>query len=170
MDDQRFFALGKPTHFVIIDGISPFTDLGLQLAMRHRDAAVRMVRGAKSTTVEAFFDEVSAALQFPYYFGENWGAFDECIVDLDWIDARAYLILVSDAASLLRDADSEDFRILTNALTRANQEWLTPNQYIPRNREPTPFHVLLQCEADQLSALVERLDRAGAEHVVVPGD
>lgn len=53
---------------------------------------VRTVRGSKMLTEDQLFTEVSAALQFPYYFGENWPAFDECLADLEWLprcDAQA---------------------------------------------------------------------------------
>ena len=34
-------------------------------------------------SVAAVFDEFAAAFQFPYYFGRNKDAFDECMRDLD---------------------------------------------------------------------------------------
>jgi hypothetical protein len=33
--------------------------------------------------------EFAASFQFPYYFGENWPAFDECINDLSWLHHAA---------------------------------------------------------------------------------
>lgn len=52
-----------------------------------REAAltIRAVRGRKMRTVHGLFDEMAAALQFPYYFEENWAAFDECLADMDWL-------------------------------------------------------------------------------------
>ena len=38
---------------------------------------VRMARGARCETPQAVFKERGVALQFPYYLGENWNAFDE---------------------------------------------------------------------------------------------
>jgi hypothetical protein len=140
-----------------------FGNLARSLAAGDPCAVVRTIRGRKSRTVASFFDESAAALQFPPYFGENWNAFDEMIVDLDWLAGDAYLLLVTDAELLLVDADTEDFRILSDIMSRARLEWLTPNQYIPRNRRLTPFHVLLHTTSDaSTSALARRLSQAGA--------
>src|SRR4051794_36382752 len=79
---------------------------------------VRFVRGTKCKNVLSLFDEFSAALQFPYYFGENWNAFNECITDLDWLDARSFVLVVLDAAALLMDepeSSSSLMRILRSA-------------------------------------------------------
>ena len=54
-------------------------------AGRKLQLTVRTVRGRKIRTVGRLFDEMAAALQFPYYFGENWPAFDECLADIDWL-------------------------------------------------------------------------------------
>ena len=48
---------------------------------------VRVVRGRKMRNLPGLFDEFSAALQFPLYFGENEDAFDECIADLENLPA-----------------------------------------------------------------------------------
>lgn len=46
---------------------------------------IRRVRGTKSSDEQRFFDELAAALQFPYYFGENWNAVWDCVTDLSWL-------------------------------------------------------------------------------------
>jgi hypothetical protein len=158
---DKFFTLGKPCFYIIQSDKSAFQDRALHLAANGKGHVIRIVRGEKSKDVTSFFDEVAAALQFPYYFGENWPAFEECITDLDWTPGDAYLLMVNDASFLLRDADSLDFRTLLHTLEKANEEWLTPNAYMPRQRQPTPFHVLFQCTGDDIATFVQRLSRAG---------
>lgn len=64
---------------------------------------VRELRGSKMATVSAVFDEFAAAFQFPYYFGENKDAFDECMRDLDEFVgvASGYVVVIRDAERLL---------------------------------------------------------------------
>lgn len=66
---------------------------------------VRELRGAKMRTLAGVYDEFAAAFQFPYYFGANKDAFDECLRDLDDFvgPARGYLVVVRDADQLLAD-------------------------------------------------------------------
>jgi hypothetical protein len=147
--------------------VSQFANLYLQLPNRNPGAIIRMIRGKKSQTMFDFFDEIAAALQFPYYFGENWAAFDECITDLDWVEGNAYLCMVNDAHLFFSQAEIEDFRILIRILSNANTEWLTPNQYIPRDRQPTPFHVLFQCLESDVAALSQRLAQVEGEFEIL---
>jgi len=67
--------------------------------------AARWLRGPKMRTTADLFNEVAAALQFPPYFGENWDALDECLTDMEWLPAEAYVLVVLDAKHLL---DRED--------------------------------------------------------------
>jgi barstar (barnase inhibitor) len=166
-DEAKLFSLEPPAFHVITAEAEAFANLHLQLQLRHPTAVIRSIRGRKCRTPQGWFDEVSAALQFPFYFGENWAAFEECIVDLDWIEGPSYLLMISDASQLFTEADAEDFGILVRILTTANVEWLTPNQYNPRDREPTPFHVLCQCRPDELESFSRRLVAAdGACEIV----
>ncbi|WP_327112902.1 barstar family protein [Nocardia sp. NBC_01730] len=66
---------------------------------------VRELRGVKMRITAGVFDEFAAAFQFPYYFGENKDAFDECLRDLDDFigDAPGYVAAVRDSAQLLAD-------------------------------------------------------------------
>lgn len=70
---------------------------------------VRELRGAKMRTLAGVYDEFAAAFQFPYYFGANKDAFDECLRDLDDFvgPARGYLVVVRDADQLLADQPTQ---------------------------------------------------------------
>ncbi|AYF75074.1 hypothetical protein D7D52_15735 [Nocardia yunnanensis] len=69
----------------------------------------RELRGRKMRTVAGVFDEFAAAFQFPYYFGENKDAFDECLRDLDDFvgPARGYVAVVRNAALMLDEQPGE---------------------------------------------------------------
>ena len=69
------------------------TDVVLD-ALRTRDRPlVRVVRGSRMRTRTALFDEVSAALQFPIHFGDNWDALADCLGDLGWLGGPALVVL-----------------------------------------------------------------------------
>lgn len=87
--------------------------------------AVRVIRGVKCETLDALFNEVGAALQFPDYFGENWDALDECITDLEWLPAEWYLLHVDQVECILPD-DPADFRIFLRILLDAGATWRDP--------------------------------------------
>ncbi|MEA2511997.1 MAG: hypothetical protein QOJ59_1484 [Thermomicrobiales bacterium] len=164
MDTDRLMKPGKPTFFLTVMDESAFADLFLAVSRQFPGAVVRMIRGHKCRTLDDFFDEIGAALQFPYYFGENWPAFNEVITDLDWIEGDKYLLMVADADQLLADDSPADFKTLLRILDEANEAWLTPNAHIPRDRQPTPFHVLFQCRDEKAAAaFADRLTAAGAE-------
>jgi len=159
---ERFFVPGKPCFYLVQCDDSTFASLGLQLAARGKEHVIRIIQGKRSTDVDRFFGESAAALQFPYYFGENWAAFHECITDLDWAYGDAYLLLIHDARLLLYDAHPADFRTLLKLLEAANEAWLTPDEDISGvERPPVPFHVLFQCTADKIDEVAQRFAAAG---------
>ncbi|MGF6883940.1 hypothetical protein ABIA39_003818 [Nocardia sp. GAS34] len=106
----------------------------------------RELRGAKMRTVAGVFDEFAAAFQFPYYFGQNKDAFDECLRDLDEFVGAApgYVAIVRDSAQLLADepAAREWF---TAAMTDCAVRW---------SRRGVRFRVVLQHAPRDLSAAV----------------
>ncbi|HLS77471.1 MAG TPA: barstar family protein [Nocardia sp.] len=97
---------------------------------------VRELRGDRMRTVAGLFDEWAAAFQFPYYFGGNKNAFDECLRDLDDFvgEAAGYVAVVRDAAELLAD-QLEEREWFAEAVRDAAERW--------RHRE-VAFLVVLQ--------------------------
>jgi hypothetical protein len=52
-----------------------------------------------------FFDQLAPALQFPYYFGENWNALWDCIADLSRLKGSSLLVVFDAAEHLLSESD-----------------------------------------------------------------
>ncbi|RJO72213.1 hypothetical protein D5S18_23940 [Nocardia panacis] len=70
---------------------------------------VRELRGSKMIAVAGVFDEFAAAFQFPYYFGANKDAFDECLRDLDDFvgPAAGYVAVIRDSELVLAERPRE---------------------------------------------------------------
>lgn len=154
-------TVGDSTFLTLGISRSQVDRLMLTLSTSNSRAAVRRIRGTKSRTTLSLFDECAAALQFPLYFGENWDAFEDCINDLEWLPAEAYLLVVTDAESLLADIDDVDFRIFASILADANKQWLEPTRYFPRDRQPTAFRVIFACSPMELRGFIQRLEQSG---------
>ena len=123
----------------------------------------RVVRGHKATTKPDFFDECAAAWQFPYYFGENWDAFEECLTDLQWLLAEAYVFCVTRAVHLLEKEPSDQQQRLLLVLQQIAKEW----DQATSDRPAAMFHVLLQCTAEEKPSLDQRLQAAAVPHDVI---
>jgi hypothetical protein len=151
-----------PSLHLLASGASEAFDLAWALSVEASPRAVaRVVRGAKCGTPHALFDEFAAAWQFPPYFGENWDALDECLADLEWLPASAYVLVVTDALRLLEDQPADLFRSLVDLVADIARE--RSEDVGEPGRAASSFHVVFHAEPDDESALRERLTLAGAE-------
>lgn len=120
---KEFFNLSDEVCLYTTEmGISDITNWGWQFADNPSSATLRFVRGNKMKTVETLFDEFSAALQFPYYFGENWAAFNECIADLDWLPGKTYIIVITNSDQLFKEESLDELNILIECFEEAGKE------------------------------------------------
>lgn len=126
---------------------------------------VRTVRGTKMRSISTLMDEVSAALQFPHYFGENWAALDECLADMEWLLPAAGIVLVVVGAELvLVDEDAEQLEAFVSALRNASDEYGAPVALGEAwDRPAVPFHVVLQAAGDASAEASRRWAAAGAQ-------
>ena len=122
---------------------------------------VRWLWGTNMLNECEVFSGFANALQFPYYFGWNWAAFDECLSQMDMAEAvgvplssglpvsTGIVVIVFDAGEVLSH-DPEAMGVLVRSLQRARQVYATP---IDRgewwDRPAVPFHVVLQLGRDQ---------------------
>jgi RNAse (barnase) inhibitor barstar len=171
MSDIRayFTTLSNPVFCVCSTGDAYLCDVLWKLGSEsYGDLAIRICRGAKMRHVDGLFQEFAAALQFPYYFGENWPALDECLRDLSWLPAKAYLLCITSADQLLVEDSPDSFEILTKVLRKAAKEWVegSPNHALDRRSE-TPFHVLMQVPKESEERFLDRLGSMGERPMLV---
>ena len=168
-DPRPFLELNRSGKLLLLESA---TADAADVASGWADAgfAVRVLRGHKMRDLNALFNEVAAALQFPYYFGENWPAFDECLSDLQWLPRHpGAVLLIMDAQEVLRDAPIE-LRVLVRALSDATKTYAKPIELGEWwDRPAIPFHIVLQTTSEEARSLESRwralggdLDRVGA--------
>ena len=141
-----------------VEGLARNLDYTQPFGGRH--AVVRIIRGQRCATPSALFQEWAAALQFPYYFGENWDAFVECMIDLQWLPGSCYVFVVTQSDRVLPDSSS-DFSILLRTLRWAHEQWKIPNR--ANMDEPiAPFTIVFHAEPENADAALARIRAAGA--------
>ena len=102
--------------------------------------ALKVIQGAKCRTTAGLLTECARALDFPDYFGHNWDALEECLTDLEWLPAKGYILLITDAGCVLPD-DEEEYETFLEILRDAGEAWGT-GQVGVGARRATPFHAL----------------------------
>lgn len=101
---------------------------------------LKVIKGTKCQTTDGLLRECARALNFPDYFGHNWDALEECLADLEWLPAKGYILLITDAAQVLPD-DEEEYETFLEVLRDAGEAWES-GQAGMGTRRATPFHVL----------------------------
>lgn len=167
--DTLYLPVGPYLH-VVEGGVSQSYDFGQSL-VRHdsMNVVLRFLRGRKMRDANGLDNEFAAALQFPWYYGENWAAFDECLNDLNWLPAETYLLFILNSDEILITEDEEQFSVLVRILQETGEEWGKPVEASELwSRPAIPFHVLLHTEISERQKLISRLDAAGAVYDIAP--
>ncbi len=99
-----------------------------------------LLKGTKCRTDAGLFTEFARSMKFPDYFGHNWDALEECLTDLEWLPAKGYILLLTDADLVLAE-DEEGFQTLVDILRDAGEAWAT-GQAGSGSRRSVPFHVI----------------------------
>jgi hypothetical protein len=109
-----------------------------------RFKGVRLFRidGARLHNKRRFLAVAARAMRFPGWFGANWDAFDDCVTDLAWQPAGAYVVLLGDMQRLATHAP-RDFHVALIILEEAAQFW---------SESGVPFHVLVAAGAEPVAS------------------
>jgi len=89
-------------------------------ARRGMRVAAAALRGARDK--DAFLKVVAEALAFPDYFGHNWDAFFDCLVELEHGKGEGTLVWLRDASGFAR-AEPEEFAAAMDAFQDAADSW-----------------------------------------------
>ncbi|MEW5888794.1 MAG: barstar family protein [Pseudomonadota bacterium] len=90
-------------------------------------------------------DAVAAALDFPDWFGHNWDALEDCLMDLSWWPAPGYVVLLENA-DRLHAAHAAELDTALRIFAAAADSW---------RREGVPFWTLVDIRADDADWLPE---------------
>ena len=146
MNGDGFWA-GEP---VVVTTAGGSATALTSLFTRSGTIAVAALDGAIMSDEDVVFHAFMAAFDFPDHFGWNWDALSDCLRDLHWRPADAYIVLIDNADELLaeeRDRRGTLFRILRRAAT----QWADP--MASRRGRAVPFKVVRATTADQADAL-----------------
>lgn len=113
------------------------------------------VDGSKCKTKKQLFKQFSKQFQFPSYFGKNWDAFNDCMTDLDWLDATAYTLYIAHLDELLPTNDN-DFTIFIELLEVIIIEW-SSTLLDEFEKLPQQFKVVVQGNTDTEIILKNKL-------------
>jgi RNAse (barnase) inhibitor barstar len=91
-------------------------------AAAQRGMRVEKVALTGARDKNAFLNAVAKALVFPEYFGHNWDAFYDCLVDLEHDKGEGLLVVLRDASGFAR-AEPDEFAAAVDALQDAADFW-----------------------------------------------
>lgn len=156
MKRDKFFHVDSPSLHVHICGLSDlYNEIQTMESVAEPRLAIRAVRGHKATTKTAFLNELSAAFQFPGYFGENWDGVADCLADLKWLPAQAHVVVIANANQLLSMEPVSELKTMLSMFKHVAENKL-------KAKKPIPFHVVFHAGTDHAAALRQRLKEAGA--------
>jgi len=94
----------------------------LQAVAKRAGFAFFHIDGKNITRKEQLMNHVATALHFPKHFGNNWDALEECLTDLEWVDADGYVIYYDHIDGLL-EAHPDQFETLIEILRDSVAQW-----------------------------------------------
>ena len=94
----------------------------VQAAAKRAGFAFFHIDGKNIARKEQLMNAAATALHFPKHFGKNWDALEECLTDLEWIDADGYVIYYDQIDGLL-EAHPDQFETLVEILRDSVAQW-----------------------------------------------
>ena len=66
---------------------------------------------------EAMLERIASALAFPDWFGRNWDALEDCLIDLSWREAEGHVLVFTGAEP------GDDTGVLIDVLASSAEFW-----------------------------------------------
>ncbi len=98
---------------------------------------------AAACNKEQMLAAIARALRFPEWFGHNWDALTDCLLDMGWLPAMGYVIILEHCDGIHGRAES-DFVTLMQTFQEAANTW---------REDELPFWCLVDMQADGIAWL-----------------
>lgn len=105
------------------------------------------VKGEEINDKVSFLETWSKAMNFPDYFGHNWDAFDDCLLDLEWCEPTPRIVIYNNPENFAHQ-DPQEWEIVMDVLQVAVEYW---------REKTTPLYIIFQTE-DPLFNAIAKLD------------
>ena len=107
---------------------APLPEAALESAAQKKLRVVP-VRLLAARDKNGFLNAIGKALRFPDYFGHNWDAFYDCLLDLKHDDGEGTLLVLRDASGFA-GAEPEEFAAAVGTLADAADYWKGKNRVL----------------------------------------
>ncbi len=94
----------------------------VQACAKRHGFAYFHIEGKNISRKEQLLNHAATALRLPEDFGHNWDALEECLTDMEWVDADGYLIYYDHIDGFL-NAHPDQFETLVEILRDAVASW-----------------------------------------------
>lgn len=94
------------------------------------------IKGEGIIDKPTFLDNWSKTMNFPDYFGHNWDAFDDCLLDLEWCDPTPRIVVYNQPEKFAHQAPDE-WETVIDVLLVALSYWA---------KTATPLYIIFQTE------------------------
>ncbi|MDO8348177.1 MAG: barstar family protein [Rugosibacter sp.] len=99
------------------------------------------LRGARNR--DELLEAIGRSLGFPEWFGHNWDALNDCLLDMGWRPAEGYVVILEHCDGIHARAEG-DFVTLMQVIQAVANEW---------REQDVPFWCLVDMQADGLAWL-----------------
>lgn len=82
-----------------------------------------VIQSSKYPRLVEFYSLIARRLHFPDYFGKNFDALEECLMDLDWIKEKQVVIEIKDWKELIKKESSKERKTLWDIFKTAATHW-----------------------------------------------
>ena len=117
---HKLFGSEKPSGLFWLKSHAPVTEIA-KLAKKHNMAFFHL-EGQKIEKKLQFLNHAAVVMHFPVHFGNNWDAFEDCITDLEWIEAEGYVIYFDHTENFAQHHASE-LETVTELFQDAVEYW-----------------------------------------------
>jgi len=104
---------------------------------------VQRVDLARASNKNEMLQAIGKTLGFPDWFGYNWDALNDCLLDMGWRPAEGYVTLLDHCDGIHGRAEA-DFVMLMQTFQSAAEEW---------REDGVPFWCLVDMHADGIAWL-----------------